>query len=41
MSGTILFLALFVALTARTYTRAQRDAAQAARTLPLDDGGSR
>lgn len=41
MSGTIIFIALFVALSARTYTRAQRDAAAAARELPLDDDGDR
>lgn len=37
MLGTIMFFTLFVALAARTYTRAQRDAARAARDLPLAD----
>jgi cbb3-type cytochrome oxidase subunit 3 len=37
MSGTIVFFTLFVVLAARTYTRAQRDAATVARELPLAD----
>jgi hypothetical protein len=37
MLGTFVFAALFAVLTARLWTKGQREAAEEARLLPLDE----
>jgi hypothetical protein len=41
MLGTFVFAGLFAVLTARLWTRSQREAAAEARLLPLDEGEHR